>query len=193
MISLKIARDLRLGFGLVAVLLVSLSCNFLKPTVVLPEETIPVTTQAVEELKQDIEAAATQAEAFGQATLVIDEAELTSLVAFELQKEETPVIQEPQIFLRDGQMQIAASIVQGEVNVPVQITVAVSVDNSGQPQFQILTASIGSVALPEDLVVKFSDQLARAFDQNVRPRLGDVFIQSITIADGKMTIQGTTQ
>jgi len=175
------------------VVAVSLACNFLKPKITLPQETIPITTQAVDDLKQEIEAVATQAETTGQATLVIDEAELTSLIAFELQKQETPVIQQPQVFLRDGQMQIGAAIMQGDASVPVQIIVGVSVDSNGQPVFQIVSAAVGPVALPEDLVTAISEQLTHTFDQNIRPRMGDVFINSISIADGKMTIQGTTR
>jgi hypothetical protein len=191
MISRNSAHKVNLAFWLAFVLFASLACNLLRPKVTLPEETIPVTTQAVENLEQEIEAAATQAESTGKATVVIDEAELTSLVAFELQKQETAVIQLPQVFLRDGQIQIGAMVVQGDASLPVQIIAAVKVDADGQPVFELVSAAIGSVALPADLVNTVSDQLTGAFDRNIRPQMGDIFIQTITIADGKMTIEGT--
>lgn len=85
--------------------MISIACNFQGFRGNQPRETIPVTTQAANNLQEKIlEALDEVASGKQNITLSIEEAELTSLVAFELQKIPEPQILEPQIYLRDGQV-----------------------------------------------------------------------------------------
>jgi hypothetical protein len=183
----------RATMALAVLLMAGLACNLFPRVPELPMETIPVTTEAVEDLKKEIQEAAEQAAQTGTISLVIKEAELTSLVAFELENQTNMPLTEPQVYLRDGQILVAGNVTQENASLPVSIAVGVSVDPQGVPVFTILAAQLGELPLPQPMVEQFSVELERAFNENIRPRLGDTVIDGILIADGQMTITGHTR
>lgn len=171
----------------------SLACNLFRPGPEAPAQTIPVTTEAVESLKVDVQQAATQAVSSGKITLEVDEAELTSLVTFELQQMDPPPLTDVQVHLQDGKIIVSGNAQQENLTLPVVAAATVKVDDQGQPDFNIESAKIGPFSLPERIVSQLTDQLRAAFNENVRPRMGDVVLESITITDGKMVIEGQTR
>ena len=182
----------RPGLALSIVLLAGLACNLFPRVPEVPQETIPVTTEAVENLKKELQDAAQAAQETGQISVEIDEAELTSLVAFELQDQASLPFNTPQVYLRDGVILVTGFVTQEDVSLPVSIVVGVSLDAQGMPDFVITAAQLGAVPLPEPMVSQFSDEMARAFNESIRPRLGNMIIEDITISDGKMKITGRT-
>jgi uncharacterized protein YpmS len=176
-----------------SLILVSLACNLANRNAQIPTETIPVTTQAVESLKEEIDQAGQDIQSTGQATLLIDEAELTSLVAIELQNQGISTFEDPQIYLRNGQMIVVGSVKQGDATVPVELDLSVSANSDGRPAYQIVSAMIGPLPLPEALYKEYSEQLNTIFASKINPRIDAIFIDKITIADGVMTIQGHTR
>src|SRR4030067_1220665 len=172
-------------------LFINIACNLTKKTEPIPTEEIPVTTEAVERLRDDLQKAGQEIKMAGHTTLVIDEAELTSLAAFELQKQDSPVLQEPQIFLRDGQIKIFVQLEQGNSISSVDIVLDVSANAEGRPEYQIVSAKSGPLPLPESMSQQISEQIDKAFTSKIDPQMDDIFIDKITIAGGVMTIQVT--
>src|SRR5512147_151176 len=108
--------------AIASLLFASLACNFggfAPPAAPTAAPTpIPVSTQAVQSLELTAQAAAKQAQTSGKVTLTMDEAQLTSLVALELQKQSNPEISEPQVLLRDGQVQLLGNVHQAGITAP---------------------------------------------------------------------------
>jgi hypothetical protein len=154
---------------------------------------IPVTTQAVGELRKNLEVAATQIATSGSTALVIDEAQLTSLLAIELKSQNQLNIQDPQVYLRDGQVQLFGNLQQGNVTVPLKIILTLSTDGKGQPQFQVVEATAGPLPVPKDLLDQFTTQFDQALARRLNPDNNPLFIDRIAIADGKMTITAHTR
>jgi hypothetical protein len=178
----------------IAVFSTSLACNFSQRSDLVPAETIPVSTEALESLKEEIEEAGQSIQESGQATLVITEAELTSLVAFELQKEENPILQNPQIYLREGQMLVVGTVQLGDDTTgTVLITLSVSATADGKLDYEITSAMLGPLPVADFMLQQFSDQLDAAFTGKIDPRMDEIFIDQVTIADGRMTLQGHTR
>jgi len=107
--------------ALVLLALMSLACNLFNRISSTPVQStsIPISTEAVDSLREDISTAVDDFGKGEQVTLVIDEAELSSLVAFELQKQSEPIFHEPQIYLQDGQVQVSGKVQQGGFLVPL--------------------------------------------------------------------------
>lgn len=177
-----------------ALALAGLACNLGTGSRPVQQETpIPVTTESVEELKENLQAAATQASTSGVVTVEFDEAQLTSLVAFELAKQEDQVFQDPQVYLRDGQIQLYGNAVQSGITLPVSIIATLSVDEQGMPRYEIISATAGPVPLPQSIL----DQLTDRFDQAIASQLdaenSNMIVEDIVITDGKLTITGRTR
>ena len=171
---------------------VNLACNFPQQDDTV-QETIPVTTEAVDSLKEDLEKAQQDIQNSGQATLVIDEAELTSLVAFELQSMGNSPLQDPQVHLRDGQIILNGNVQQGETTAPMEMVFSVAPDAEGKPDYEVVSAKLGPLPVPESVVAQFSQELDDVFASTIDAQMKGLFIDSIQIADGAMTIQGHTR
>jgi uncharacterized protein YpmS len=156
---------------------------------------IPVMTEAVQSLQETVESVATQVQETGQVNLVIDETQLTSIAALELSKQDQAQIpfQDPQIHLQNGQIQITGSVVRQGVKLAAQMNMTVSVDQQGQVEVNIISAKIGLLPLPTSVITDYNDQINQAFMELLDSLSPNTQVESITIADGKMTIIGHTR
>lgn len=184
------SRALALAVVILSLAGASLACNFRLPGPKPPASPVPVSTEAVESLKQDLRDAAEQAQSGKPVVVELSETQLTSLVAFELQKQTELPLRDPQIFLREGKIQVFATLTQNQVSAPLRIVLAVEVDGNGLPAYTLEEAELGPVALPDDLRAQLEAELDRAFQGMTSSSLKDVIIESITIEDGLMTIRG---
>lgn len=181
--------------ALVTLLAASLACSLPGRSAKPPAgySPIPVTTQAVGDLRKNLEIAATQIATSGTTTLVIDEAQLTSLLAIEMKSQTQLDIQDPQVYLRDGQVQLFGNLQQGNVTVPLKIILTLSIDENGLPQFQVVEATAGPLQVPKDLLDQFTTQFDQALEQRINPDNNPLVIDRIDIANGNMTITAHTR
>ena len=134
-----------------ALLLATLACSIFVGGPDYPETTIPVSTEAVENLQAQIETAVLAGAQTGEVTLQITEEQITSYIAFKMAAQENPAFQDPQVYLRDGQMQIYGKVERGYLNANVLIALTVGVDEIGQPKIEISTADFGPFPAPDGL------------------------------------------
>lgn len=74
--------------------------------------------------------------------------------------------------------------------IPAQLNLILTTNSDGQPQINVQAAKIGPLELPDSILEELTSQVDSAFMHNVRPRIKDIFVESILIADGLMTITG---
>ena len=173
-------------FVLVAV---SLACNLGSyRSKSLP--TIPVSTEAAQSLEETAQAALEEAAKSGEVDLVIDEAQVTSLLAFELQKSDQQFISDPQVYLRDGQMQVLGNVKSGSIAAEGRVVIEPRVDSAGRANFEVVSAKVGPIPLPGDIVSEVEASLNQIFNQQLEAMAPNIFIDSLVIADGLMTIKG---
>ena len=177
-----------LGLLITTLIFASIACNY--PMRNRNTDAIPVTTDAAHSLEDNFNAALEQLKTPGKVRLVIKEEELTSMLALELQHQENPVLANPQVFLRDGQMIVTGRVNQGGLSADLEVVIEITVDTDGKPSYQVVTATVGSLPLPNSMMESLSDQIDIAFQNNISPKVANVFIESITIADGEMVIVG---
>jgi|GEM_PF-476926 uncharacterized protein YpmS len=186
-------RKLTIILALAAFVLASLACNLpaagraSSPT---PTDVpVPVSTEAVESLEDQIRAAATQASQGEVASIVVTEEQLTSLVAFELKDKTEPALTNPQVYLRSGQIELHGDVKQSGLTLPLKMVMTVSVNAQGQADYDIVSANLGPVELPDSML----DALTRRMDASlasINAKTEDLEIESIVIDQGKMTITG---
>jgi len=188
-------RFFRLILVVGILMLSSLACNLLNriSDSSIEQTPITVTNESANNLRKDLSTAIEQLKDGEKVTLVIDEAELTSLVAVELDKQSNPILYEPQISLREGGVQIIGKVLQGGFMVPAQLNLILTTNSAGQPQINIKSAKIGPLELPDSVLVELTSQVDSALMHNIRPRIKDIFVESILIADGLMMITGRSR
>lgn len=171
-------------------LLAGLACNFTGISRQAPASPIPVTTQAVETLQSNVQSAAEQAQSTGEINLTITEAQLTSVVAMELQKQSQPILENPQVYLQNGQIQLRGDVHQSGITAPLEMDMTVSVDDQGKPHYQVVSAKLGPLPLPQTILDQLTTQIDQAFADQLGPEADKIYITRIDIANGEMTVKG---
>jgi len=158
--------------------------------------TIPVSNDMAESLKDEVKRAFEAGAQTGEVTIQITEPQITSLLALRfqtdqnLQQNSEPLITDPQVYLRDGQMQIFGQTHQGMFTANIGIIVTVGVDENGGPKIELTSADFGPFPAPDGLKEAIATMIQEAYTGSVGPVATGLRIQSITIADGIMTITG---
>jgi uncharacterized protein YpmS len=170
----------------------SLACNLPGRSTQEPTElpTIPVTTQAVETLQSEIDAAEEALRNNQTVEIQVSEAQLTSAAAFELQSDPDIPLADPQIYLRDGQVTILANLTQNQIEVPVEIILELSANGQGNLEYQVISGQIGPLPVPDSLMDQLTSRLDQIIANQTAVNDSPFFIESITIGDGYMTLRG---
>lgn len=183
---------------LITLLLTSLACTIFVGGPNLSDlPPIPVSAEAAESIKEEIRRAFEAGVQTGVVTFNLTEPQITSYLAIRLQSDQnlqqgdkTPLITNPQVYLRDGQMQIYGKTRQGIFAANIGIIVSVGVDESGQPKIEIVSADFGPFPAPEGLKEAIAAIIREAFTGPLGPVATGLRIETIGIANGVMTVTG---
>jgi hypothetical protein len=183
---------------LLSVVLTSLACTiFVGGPDYSSLPPIPVSSEAAESIKEELRRAFEAAAQTGIVTIFITEPQITSYLAARLQTDPSlqqsdrkPLMTDPQVYLRDGQMQIYGKTQQGIFAANIGIIVTVGVDPNGQPLIEMTSADFGPFPVPEGLRDAISAMIREAYTGSLGPVATGLRIETISIADGVMTITG---
>lgn len=181
---------IRILLSLSVLILSSLACTMFVGGPEYPEGTIPVSAEALQTLQSQIQAAVLAGAESGEITLLITEEQITSYIAFRLAAQDNPVLTDPQVFLRDGQMQVYGKVERGYFIANVLIALNVSVDALGQPAIEIATADFGPFPAPDGLKQSLTAIVTEAYTGSLGPVATGFRLDRIDIANGLMTVTG---
>ncbi len=186
-----------LPFFLLTLLLTSLACTvFVGGPDYSSLPAVPVSTDALQSMQDEVKRAFEEGAQSGTITLNFTEEQITSYVAARLQNDTSlqqnnqPLITDPQVYLRDGQMQIYGKTKQGMFTANIGIIINVGVDENGQPKIDIASADFGPLPAPKGLANAVAAMVREAYTGSLGPVATGLRIETITIANGIMTISG---
>ena len=158
---------------------------------------IPVSAEAAESIKAEIQRAIEAAAQTGVMTVNLTEPQITSYLAARLQtdpslqqSDQKPLITDPQVYLRDGQMQIYGKTQQGMFTANIGVIVNMGVDVNGQPQIDVVSADFGPFPAPEGLKDALTAMVREAYTGSLGPVATGLRIEAISTANGVMTVTG---
>ena len=106
------------------------------------------------------------------------------------QENKEPLITDPQVYLRDGQMQVYGKTRQGMFTANIGIIVNVGVDENGMPKIDIASADFGPLPAPKGLTDAIAAMVREAYLGSLGPVATGLRIETITITNGIMAITG---
>lgn len=188
----KPLRRFSLGLAVFFVLGSGLACNLFSGRAI-PETPVPVpvTTEAVESLQSTLERSMNEYQQTGVLRLSIDESQLTSVVAMEIGEQSDPILRDAQIHLQQGQITITGEVNQGSVSLPAEIILLPGVSISGSPQFELVSAKLGPLPVPQALLDSITGTVNELIEDQISQIGVDLRLESIIIEDGVMLIQGS--
>jgi hypothetical protein len=186
-------RKISLLTGLSVSLMAVLACTINIGGPAYPNQHIPVSTEAAGQLQSGVQTAVAAGAESGQVTLVVTEPQLTSYLAAQLQTQTQPLFTDPQVYLRNGQIQIYGTATQGYIQANIQIVVTAGVDPQGQVLIDVSTANFGPMPVPGGLKDTVTAAIQEAYTGAIGPAAIGFRLESITVANGTMTIVGRTK
>jgi uncharacterized protein YpmS len=172
--------------AIIALVITVLACNFgfagPKPA------PIPVSTEAVQSLQEEVSNAVQQMATSGSATIEITESQLTSALALSLQQ--LPVLTSPQIYLQNGEIQFTGSALQAGLLGDVNVILKVEAGQDCKLRLQVVTAKLGPLPISEDMIGGFLPLAEEAISGIATSGGQQMCIDSIVINEGKMVITG---
>jgi len=182
---------------LITLLLTSLACTiFVGGPDYSDLAPIPASPADADALKEQIRQAFEAGITTGTVSFTITEAQITSVLAQRLQSdpnlqnEKKPLISDPQVYLRDGQMKIYGKTQQGLFTANIGIIVNIGVDELGKPKIEITSADFGPFPVPDGIKEAMTAMISEAYTGSLGPVATGLRIESIVIANGNMTIAG---
>jgi hypothetical protein len=157
---------------------------------------VPVSTEYAQSIRDEVQRAFEEGAQTGSITMNLTEQQITSYLASRLQNDPSlqqnsqPLITDPQVYLRDGQMQIYGRTQQGMFTANIGIVVNVGVDENGQPKIEITSADFGPLPAPEGLRDAVEAMVREAYIGSLGPVATGLRIETITVANGIMTVSG---
>jgi len=176
--------------SMLVLILSSLACNMFIGGPEYPESQIPISTETAGSVEEQLKQAIETAKETGALSFTIDEAQLTSLVAQKIASDPESFLTEPQVLLRDNEIQIFGKAKQGYFAANVRITLSAAVDENAQPKITVKSVDFGPLPAPEGLNSTVSALVNEAFTGALGPAATGFRLENITIANGLMTFTG---
>ncbi len=173
---------------LAALCLSALACQIDVGGPAAPGDPIPVSTEAAAQIRDAWQSAVAGAVRTGNVTLLFDESQMTSFLALRLHAQEDPLLHDPQVFLRHGLIQVYGLTRRGALQASVLITIAPQLDSDGSLTFQVISADVGPLPMPDALRDSVSAILTEALTSPLGSLATGLRITSIAIADGQLAL-----
>lgn len=180
----------KIWLWLVALGMVTLACTIGLGGPTPPAPPITPPPEAVEDLRQAWKQAVASADAEGRISVTLTEAQLTALLAAKMASDPDAFFQQPQVYLRDGALYIYGVVRQGNLTANMLVVLTAEIDEQGTLQLRLKEADFGPWPVPADLLSGLSAMLDEAFTGKVGPAFTGLRLESVTIADGTLTLVG---
>jgi hypothetical protein len=126
----------------------------------------------------------------GQVTILFDERQFTGFLQTRMQANDTPLLINPQIYLRDGQILVHGIFERGILKATALLRIEPMVGSEGELSLRLEEATVGPVPAPDLLKESVSALLTEALTGSVGSLATGIRITSIAISDGEMAIVG---
>jgi hypothetical protein len=167
------------------ILLVGLACNLSSgPTPPRPVPTVPPQDQRIDQMVQTVQPDPNT----GKLTVSITEAQITTYIIENLQKEYQAILTNPVVIFQPGQVELYGTIKTNGITANGKIAMSVAVDPNGDPVVKILDANFGPFPIPSDLLDNLSTSVDNAIMDSMKENQSDYRLESITFTTGAATI-----
>jgi hypothetical protein len=176
-----------LRFLLLLLVTTSLACRVNLGGPEPPGPPIPVSDEAAAEVELAWNAAGEDPD---QLIVILSEQQVTSFLVDRLNDQIDPLLQNPQVYLRQGQIQIFGTVSQATWEANLAFIIAPGIDPQGNIELEVVSAELGPFPAPESVRESLSVILSEAFTGEVGPFATGIKLTSIAISDGQIALVG---
>lgn len=131
----------------------------------------------------------------GPFTVTFTEAELTSAVHAGIAQAEADTgqplpIQNVQVALRDGSVQVFGQVKVDPLTMNGQITAVPYIDTAGDVRLDVTSAEFGMFEVDQSLLNSAVASVENSINQPIRSSPGNINLTNVTVTDGSLTVSG---
>lgn len=184
-------NSLRIILPVLVLSLVSLACQINLGGPTIPENSAPpASAEDAQNFENSIKTTFENAGENEPVSFSITQEQMTYYVAQKIGETPASFISNPQVFLRNGQIELYGEAVNGSLTGNVMIVLHAVVDENGVPSVQLVTADFGPLPVPDGLMDGFSAMMNEALTGSIGSTASGFKLEDISIEDGVMTITG---
>lgn len=127
---------------------------------------------------------------FQPVTLQLTESQVNLLVSQTLQANPGQEIQNATVRFVPGLMIIEGRVVQNNISLPLRLEVAVTPDGNGSLNYDLVSANVGPIPLPQNNRDDITSMMNQYLNPGVADLTGNIYIDTIEIGQGVVTITG---
>jgi uncharacterized protein YpmS len=135
----------------------------------------------------------TEPAASGSMTITLTEGQINSIIQQTLLGRTDLPIEGLQVRLDSGQVILTGTVNQNGLSLPMRLALAVAADGQGGLSFQVSSASIGPLPLPQGMRDQIETMLNQNLQAQVRQLTNNIYVEQIEIGNGVMTVVGRLQ
>jgi tetratricopeptide (TPR) repeat protein len=123
-------------------------------------------------------------------TVTLTELEITSWLALEMRDSPDLPLQDVQVYLRNGDIQIWGIVKGSDNQTSALITGTINLDTNGQPAFKIDSFQIGQQVIPTMLLSQAEAWLNQFLSEKINEQTPGLKVMNVNISNGLITISG---
>jgi len=129
----------------------------------------------------------------GEVEVTLTEAQLTEYARQELSSQPDAILQDPEVRLHDGVIEIFGQVEQGIVSGKARLTLTPTIDEDGKPNLELTSANLGPVPLPQSVLDRFSGIINQMIIDGIESEAPGLRLTEILVTEGKMTVRGQAE
>lgn len=186
-------RQLRLLLVLLILVAAGIACNFPASGPALPPTAVPMTTEQVKQLEEQIQATLSNPAPSGDVTLTITQDQLNAYLSAQMQGQQDQTITDPSVVLTSGHMEVYGKVSQSGISAVAKIVLQPRVDEQGNVRLDVTSISLGPVPVPDALKSRVQEMADNMLTNYINTNNGRFKAKSITVNEGSLSITGTPQ
>jgi hypothetical protein len=169
----------------------TLACQMNLGGPTIPEATlVPASAEEVQNLENSIKTNLDTAAEGESVSFSVTQEQMTYYVAQHIGETPASFVQNPQVFLRNGQIEIYGQAVSGNFTGNVMVVFHAVIDETGAPVIQLVTADFGPIPVPAGMMDGVSAMMNEALTGSLGTSTSGFKLEAISIEDGVMTVTG---
>ena len=124
-------------------------------------------------------------------SVTITEQQLTSWIAMEMKNNPDLPLDEVQVYLRDGKVQIWGMVTGSENSTSALIVGELTIDANKYPYFKIESMQIGQQIVPEMFISQIEAWLNQSLSDGITKNVPGLSLVSVKVTSGLITVSGT--
>ena len=124
----------------------------------------------------------------GKIELTITEAQLTSYITYNLQREYASILKDPVIVIEPGKLDLYGTILGDSFTANGRISLKITINPRGEPSVEILEANFGPIPVPAGLLSNLTKAVNQSLLDAVSQNNSGYVLENITLTTGEAKV-----